>query len=485
MDTSTAQWTLVVQRVSQTTVEVWVGTLFPSLEKPHDAQVILFDSQQNVLATQSIKHADWERPFRNHSRRFYFVARFDQLSPSCDYQLAFQRLTKTPNEHWQTLKEGQFSTLPDQLSTDANTPFTVALGSCFYEHRDGGQVAASYKALYKRAAYKHKPDITLLTGDQVYLDIGFDSLSLIPAEIRERIADDYAKHWQALGSIFTRGATWMMPDDHEFWNDYPNYKTNIPTLQALRLEKVRTAWTRASKDAVHNIQRTKPMEFINIGNDISFCLADMRTNRKENRFLPETEFQQLLQWVLALQGPAVLVIPQPLIVGENSQEKNLRSYKKQYKALLQAMSKCQHDIVVLSGDVHFGRISSVSLGGNGNKLVEIISSPMSNLTGLNGIATATPQATPEYFPPSDLNIAGLAPSKVSYDKSHMVSTKKGWLFSSYPKARTTEHFMTVSFSKQPDASVKMSVEAWRVRERQGSKYLPKKDFDQPYVSYLK
>jgi len=46
-----------------------------------------------------------------------------------------------------------------------------------------------------------------LSGDQVYLNIGFDSPSLRPSEIRERIADDYAEHWQALGSILSRGAT--------------------------------------------------------------------------------------------------------------------------------------------------------------------------------------------------------------------------------------------------------------------------------------
>ena len=48
-----------------------------------------------------------------------------------------------------------------------------------------------------------------------------DSLSLLNTEIRQRIADDYALHWQALGSICGCGGTWMLPDDHEYWNDYP------------------------------------------------------------------------------------------------------------------------------------------------------------------------------------------------------------------------------------------------------------------------
>src|SRR5690606_12737473 len=102
-----------------------------------------------------------------------------------------------------------------QLPGGDAKPFTIGLGSCFYNHRDGGQVAGAYKALYERGPEAVRPDITLLAGDQVYLDIGFDSLSLLPREIRNRIADDYALHWQALGSLLGAGATWMLPDDHE------------------------------------------------------------------------------------------------------------------------------------------------------------------------------------------------------------------------------------------------------------------------------
>src|SRR5690606_889286 len=124
-------------------------------------------------------------------------------------------------ESWQDLRSGTFDTLPTALPLLGQVPFTLGLASCFYNQRDGGQAASAYLALYERGAEEVRPSITILAGDQVYLDIGFDSLSLLAHEIRQRIAEDYAIHWQALGSILTSGGTWCLPDDHEYWNDFP------------------------------------------------------------------------------------------------------------------------------------------------------------------------------------------------------------------------------------------------------------------------
>ena len=209
------------------------------------------------------------------------------------------------------------------------------------------------------------PDVTVLSGDQVYLDIGFDSLSLIEKEIRERIADDYALHWQALGSMLSRGGTWMLPDDHEYWNDYPFTDSLLPTLLALKLPHVRKHWTKAAEDGVKHVQRSPVVESFTLGEDLSVCLADLRSYRSEQKFLPEAPFNTLLDWAGHRACPGVLVIPQPLIVQQNNVERNLRSYETQYARLLDALGSVSHDVVVLSGDVHFGRIASVPIGTGG------------------------------------------------------------------------------------------------------------------------
>ena len=401
--TSTAQWTLAIHRVTRTSVQVWAGTLFPALKMPARARVRLLDGDHE-LRRRIIRRADWRRPFRGMKRRFFCVAAFRGLAPGHDYRVEFERRVEADPRigiarHWQSLRGGRFRTLPSRLPSADEGAFTIGLGSCFYNDRDGGRAGAAYRALYERGDPGVRPDVTVLAGDQVYLDIGFDSLSLIPAEIRERIADDYALHWQALGSILSRGGTWMLPDDHEYWNDYPFVDSPIPALLALKLERVRNVWRAAARDAVENIQRSPVVESFTLGEDLTVCLADLRSHRSTKGFLPDPDFRKLLRWARARSCPGVLAISQPLIVSESGAERNLRSFPRQYAQLLEALGAAAHDVVVLSGDVHFGRIASVPIGTRGARLIEIVSSPLSNLTGLNGIATNAATARPAEFPP--------------------------------------------------------------------------------------
>ena len=272
----------------------------------------------------------------------------------------------------------------------------------------------------------------------------------------------------------------MLPDDHEYWNDYPFHDGLIPQLLALKLDSVRKAWAAASRDAVRNIQRSPVVETFTIGNDLSICLADLRSYRSKHRFLPDVDFQELITWAEDLSCPGVFVIPQPLIVDENKSERNLLSFKNQYTRLVQALGTSGHDVVVLSGDVHFGRIATCKLGPNGGRLIEIVSSPLSNLTYLNGVATSTPKHTPAEFPNKAIDVDGWQAQPVNYASEFDVSTRKGWIFSAYPKKRTREHFMTLSFQRRAVGDLRLTAQAWRVRKREGPKNLPEKDFASPY-----
>jgi len=491
-ETNTSQWSLVVHRVSSSSVEVWVGTLFPTLKKPDFARVelVLPDGSKR---TRRITKDEWVRPFDKMNQRFYKIIKFNNLTAGKRYDLNFIRRIEAVGDAipqaWQHLRSGTFTTLPERVPLKGKRPFTIALGSCFYNHRDGGRAAEAYKALYQRGAENVRPDITFLTGDQVYLDIGFDSLSLVPSEIRQRVANDYALHWQALGSILSNGGTWMLPDDHEYWNDYPFYKSAIPQLQALRLRHVRKAWDAAATDGVRNVQNSAAFETFSIGKDLSVCIADLRSHRDENGFTTPAILKKITRWATELRSPGVFVASQPLIVEENKSEKNLLSYKQQYAALLQAFATSGHDIVLLSGDVHFGRISTTPLGNEkkGPRLIEIIASPLSNLTYLNGIATDKAKSKPVNFPaPEVCKLNSWKPSKVAYNKLYHVSTKKGNIFSAYPRTRTREHFMTISFSRDTTSgTINLRANAWRIRETKGVKKLPAKDFQRTFTIKLK
>ncbi|MDF1779895.1 MAG: hypothetical protein P1U67_01235 [Alcanivoracaceae bacterium] len=487
--TDTSEWTLAIHRVTATTAEVWVGTLFPTLKMPNQAKVELIgpDGQSQV---QNIVRADWQRPFRYMRQRFFKVCVFENLQPGTRYEARFFRFVESVAgimpDFWQDLRSGYFDTLPSRVPGPDEKPFVIGLASCFFRNRDGGHAASSYKAMYERAVDAARPDITFMTGDQVYLDIGFDSLSFIPSEIRQRIANDYAENWRSLGSFLNRGGTWMLPDDHEYWNDYPFYDSLLPTLLALKIDSVRRAWTKAAKDAVQNIQRAKAIDIFSLGDDLSICVADLRTYRSKRGFIGKQDFAKLVEWATNLEGPGVLVIPQPLIVEENKLERNLMSWPQQYGELIKALGSSGHDVVVLSGDVHFGRIATVPLGDKGGRLIEVIASPLSNLTGLNGFATSVWKNTPKKFPdPNSIKVPGLLAQAVNYDRTFRVSTRKGHPLSFvYPRERTSEHFMTVAFSRPASGGISLSVDAWRVRER-GKNNLPVKDFSKKFALKLK
>ncbi|WP_108124893.1 hypothetical protein [Saccharospirillum mangrovi] len=471
--TRNRDWSLVILRVSQTTAQIWVGTLDPDMQKPELAHVELTGTNGQHLS-KDITRRDWQRPFRYIQKRFYRVIEFDGLEPGVQYKVQFYRQPPAIyREHIekQLLKSGEFKTLPDALPTDSNHPFTVAFGSCFYDERDGGQAAGSYRALYTRGPSNIRPDISFHTGDQVYLDVGFDSLSLITSEIRNRIAGDYHRHWTLLSDFFTHGGTWMLADDHEYWNDYPFYDTFNPYLLAIRLGSVRNAWQKAAIDGVQNVQQSRRIETFNVG-ELSFCLADVRTERNKDGFLSEASFKKLDQWARNLTGPGVLVMSQPLIVKPSS-TRNLLSYPKQYAALLGALGSTGQNIVLLCGDAHFGRIATTTLGPKKGKLIELIASPLSNLTSLTSLANEVPDTEPGQFPHPSIPL-NWQPTNVTHKKGWAVSTKPWWEHSAYWKNRTTEHFMTASFNKEANGEIKLVVNAWRVRERDGEN-LPVRD----------
>lgn len=116
---------------------------------------------------------------------------------------------------------------------------------------------------------------------------------------------------------------------------------------------------------------------------VSFLIADTRINRDEDRnnFMKPEDLDEVAEWINGLNGPGVLVIGQPLLQTTTGFFKghfgdwNLPDFK-QYQRLVEIVGGSPHTLVVLTGDVHFGRIARSSLR-SGQELIEIISSPMS------------------------------------------------------------------------------------------------------------
>ncbi len=490
-----SKWTLVIHDVGLDHATIWMGTLHSSLAKPARWRVAYTTGRETRHRYISGK-SNWSRPFSDIGKRFYHVLTLKGLKPGRRYEVKFERpLSDRWKTHfreewnalaaesrWETLATGWFDTLPRRIPKVGRNPFTIGLGSCFYDSFDGNSVSDAYSALYDKDE-KHRPHLKFLTGDQVYLDIGLDSLSRDEGDIRDRIADDYANNWAALRGVLSRGGTWMLPDDHEYWNNYPFYKGLNPYLFMLRDKKVHDTWLKAARDGVKNVQRCPSVATFSVGSDLSFCVADLRSQRNQSdRFISHANFDKIVAWAEGLKSPGIFVSPQPLLVEPaGGEDWNLASYTKQYEALLQALASSGHDIVVLTGDVHFGRIASVPLGDGPGTLHEIISSPLSNLTWLNGLATNKPSKI-RRFP--TVSISGMRARPVTYpQRNWAVSTVNRLLDLRYPRVRTREHFMTLGFTRRPNRHIKLEVNAWLVRSFSAGK--PKKDFTRGVTLDLK
>ncbi len=178
-----------------------------------------------------------------------------------------------------------------------------------------------------------------------------------------------------------------------------------------------------------------------------------------------------------LESPGVLVLSQPImedISGDG--DRNFVYYQRQYKKIIKAIHDAKHDVLVLSGDIHHGRISKVEFIDRPNKLIEVVSSPMSNLSGISSIATSviTKKTRLEEFPP--IHVPGVPSCKVSYESPWRVSSESELLDFRYYKNRTKEHFYTLTVQKAVDGSLDVTVRAWLARERDKKTGLPKQDW---------
>lgn len=484
-----SKWSLVVHEVTNTSATLWFGTLYHSLRKPDKVNIIVSSDDGVTTKTLTIKKADWKRPFKDITgQRFYNTNDVKQLDPGQRYWVRVIELF--PNNSTGEIDEillarGSFWTLPNDVN-DLDKGFTVALGSCFYEEYDGGQVGTSYQSLIANDDAPARPHITFLTGDQVYLDIGLDSLSPIPKEVRDRVADDYASQWRGLRNVLCHGGTWFLADDHEYWNNYPFVEGFTPFIQALRIPKIKKAWKNTARDGLVNVQRVQPVRTFSIGNDVSFCAADLRSFRTKTRVIPAPDIETICHWIQGLTSPGVLVLSQPIIEKKGADsDRNFVSYSKDYSRVVKTIQAAPHDVLVLSGDIHYGRICSVAFEGRSNRLYEVVSSPMSNLSGVSSIAVSRADKVNrlKHFPAIDID--GVTKTTIDYGSPWAVSTEFKLFDLRYLRKRTKEHFMTLRFNKTDSGELDVEVRAWLCREQQSANGLPKEDWTIPVTLTLK
>jgi hypothetical protein len=150
----------------------------------------------------------------------------------------------------------------------------------------------------------------------------------------------------------------------------------------------------------------------------------------------------------------VLAMSQPLLAFPGvDADWHLPAYRQYRKRLLPAIDECRHDLVVLAGDSHFGRVAVTKSGEpHRRRIVEIVSSPLALISPVAGhpADTSLPKF-PCFGPEADRRPVEYVCEVPTYDGPQ-------------GQKLSEEHGMTASFWSAGGGRVGLRVRPWFVRE---------------------
>lgn len=354
-----------------------------------------------------------------------------------------------------------------------------------------GLVGQRYSQLC-RELQAARPDLKVLVGDQVYVDAPFSAFwfrHLSDSWIERHISHVYHRSWDRLGSFLTRGANVCTSDDHEYWNDFPD-QPGLPWMR-LRATPAESAMRTFGQKYRTAMQLTEPIWKFDIGEKgqrhLSFLSIDTRMNRtpvystsesESPQFMANEDLDTVCSWIADLNSPGVLALGQPLLsppyklLGNKVvADVNLPAYGDQFARLCRALTGSKVDILVLAGDVHFGRVAQVqviSKGQRGAKIVEVVSSPLALLHGAgSSFELPAPDELSRFphawFPEFTYLTGDVRAGSVEYKETipREQATQKRQRISKGPES---DHFMTVRFDARNDGHVTATIFAYLVRQ---------------------
>lgn len=393
---------------------------------------------------------------------FWWSGRLAELMPGRLYALSIETTSAV-------LAEATVETLPrdlpeGELGAGVDRPFTIWLSSCYCVRNSPKGLGRTIERTIGNP--RLRPHIKCLVGDQVYLDelSLFIYSALSERRLRTRFNEQYARTWDhpEFSRLLGAGANFFLPDDHEFWNNFPDTPFGIP----LRGPGFWRAWIeQANRARCVPIQNPARVESFAIGDALSVFIADMRSDRSPHTgcFMSEGgiagvppasgNIDALCRWLERLRCPGILVTQQPILAAAGGvTDRKLPDYPQYWRRLLPALHACTQDVVVLSGDSHHGLVASATAGlpGNPHRIIQVVSSP---LALVSPIAASIPRGDVHWLPPAEPDFM---PSPVEYPLRVPTYRSAGVL-------RTEEHAMSVSFWKRRPNAIGMRVRTWLAR----------------------
>jgi len=295
----------------------------------------------------------------------------------------------------------------------------MAIGSCYCEATDKG---AEHWSVLKSFGLDNPLRLRVLCGDQVYLDLSQASGNPIIMNAPNPW-ERYPEHWESrrFRAFLAALPTVVLADDHEFWNDYPHgnayllwdeSQPNGPLGQkmnrafavfqaALNLDPAAVVDDGQEIDRL--LSEEAPTFLLDLGL-LQLFVLDTRTRRtrydaSRPRFTAGPWLQRAIQWIQNLTTPGVLLVSQPMVEQRTSWFKrkthtmgdvNLPDYDEDFADLWEAILAAGHDVLVVSGDIHWSRLYQIARPLNpGREVFEFISSPLARIPfGTPGLGEA-------------------------------------------------------------------------------------------------
>lgn len=298
-----------------------------------------------------------------------------------------------------TLPKGDTAALRTTSGVSAVTGdrFNLLLMSCYDYKTD---YVRSLDAKVRQLAGVHKPDLTLLLGDQVYLDVpvllGFlDDESWLAKQFESQYMNNFGD-LSAYGKTLRLAPTLSIPDDHEYWNNYPHAQVHIHNTY---LPGGRARWSRAA-EAMYKAFQTNSNEdfrdplFADV-DPFTLAILNTRSSRMGKSIMDRRQWDRLNEWAdRAIEKHfrlAIIATGQSLlrrsanVVDRQIRDSELSNYSDfwMFQKILQKFEDHGQKFLLLTGDVHFGRITVFQSRKTGAVVgAEIISSPTSLVQGV-------------------------------------------------------------------------------------------------------
>jgi hypothetical protein len=383
---------------------------------------------------QEVVEGDWQpgQPPPGSTRRMAIrELRIADPDPGALYEVTIPELGRPV--FWRTL--------PTELPQDG---VSLLIGSCFWLNDDK---EGFYSSAVKELVQREKPIFKVLMGDQLYVDVW----APLPGGMPQNLAAKYERYWgdDPYRELLAACPTLVSCDDHEFWNDYPEPQIHVPLSWERHANAAGTALA-GLYDAYQSALNPGAKRWCTLElPPISFFIADTRSHRTRDSaprpaLMLDDQWDALEAWSAGLQGPGVLVLPQPLLKGGGSKTDRTLVDFEQSDRLGRVFEDTPHDILILTGDIHTGRLSRAEIVGRPGAIYEFVASPASMVT--------------PWLPPW-----GHEPSKLP---ERLVINHRKWVITAHRRLTSTvdNNVGLIKIAPGRNGRYRFTLQLWRVRE---------------------